>query len=95
MFLVTCYLRPWFTAMVPSVAPRMDLQFIRAALGHAAINRKVSDIALQKFAGHLRYLTQEMVALALFDEDVPKETKKLMVMALEVSQLFFSLCLQK
>lgn len=78
IFAVRLYIRAWFTA--PS-APRHDLQLLKHI--HSYPNVQISQIALKKFQRHLWYLSEELIALAFFDEEVSHETKHKMVCALE------------
>ena len=43
------------------------------------IDSNISKAALQKLTQHLWYLTDEIAALSLFDDDVDQEIKKKMV----------------
>jgi hypothetical protein len=46
-------------------------------------NADIAKIALKKFEGHLWYLSEELIALAFFDDEVPLDTKCKMVSALD------------
>lgn len=80
LFAVQVYIKAWYTAPSPCSAPRQDLWFLKAIYQYP--NRNISKIATNKFLGHLWYLSEELVALAFFDDNVPIETKREMVTAL-------------
>ena len=54
------YIQAWFTAAIPTSAPRNDITFKQKLHKYAAINRNVAVGALQKFLGHLlfKYLSE-------------------------------------
>lgn len=85
LFVVRCYLVPWFTAMVAAYAPRTDLQFIKNIVKYRAVNQKVSDIACHKVKGQGWYLCKELLPLTLFDDQVPLATKRAIIAAFKVS----------
>jgi len=43
----------------------------------------LSELAMKKMTGHLWYLSEELISLALFDDNVPNDTKRLMVRGLQ------------
>lgn len=84
VFTVTTYLEPWFTATWAPAAPRTDLQLLTNILNYSAISKEVSECAFGAFKNHLWYLSEENVALALFDPQVNNEIKRQMVLRLNV-----------
>ena len=67
---------------------RPHLQYLLLALtfsfvSYKDINPTISGIAMKKFLGHLWYLLEELVALAFFDDKVPNDAKRKMVLALQ------------
>ncbi|CAH0562819.1 unnamed protein product [Brassicogethes aeneus] len=82
VFVVTIYVRCWFQAPVATSAPRNDLWLLKNLKKFENINKAMSKKALTKFLGHLWYLSEELVALAFFDEEVSLEIKQKMVIAL-------------
>ena len=83
IFTVQIYVNVWFTAGVPSSAPRTDLQLLKDLWSYREINQTVADLALKKMLGHLWYLSEELVAFSFFDAQVTSETKRKMVYALQ------------
>jgi len=80
IFAVHIYVEAWFTAPSACSAPRQDLKLLKAIHNYA--DASVSKIAMKKFTGHLWYLSEELVALALFDDNLSADTKRMMVGAL-------------
>lgn len=83
VFIVSCYLKMWFTAPSPSVSPRNDLELLSRLEDYANINKSVSMAALKSFSGHLWYISETLVGLSFFDPQVPANIKREMVQALE------------
>ena len=82
LFTVTLYVKAWFRALSAPSSPRVDLELIKEIDKYKAQNQAVSQIAMKKILGHLWYLSEELIALAFFDE-VSDDTKRLMVSALQ------------
>ncbi|GLV36377.1 hypothetical protein CBL_21392, partial [Carabus blaptoides fortunei] len=85
LFTVRVYIKMWFQAPTAMLAPRLDLQLLKDLDSYKTISAAISAVALKKFMGHPWYLSEELVALALFDDEVSSETKTKMVRALDVS----------
>ncbi|KAK0055989.1 hypothetical protein Bpfe_014658 [Biomphalaria pfeifferi] len=80
-FGVLVYLRVWITAPLAINAPLNDFLLMRQLLEYPDVN--ISSVTSKKLGLHLWYISEELVALALFDSRVPAETKKLMLAAME------------
>ncbi|KAK0062645.1 DNA repair protein RAD51 3 [Biomphalaria pfeifferi] len=80
-FGVLVYLRVWITAPLAINAPLNDFLLMRQLLEYPDVN--ISSVTSKKLGLHLCYISEELVALALFDSRVPAETKKLMLAAME------------
>ena len=80
-FVVTIYVRAWFSAPQVVSAPRNDLKFVQDLLRYQTVNAVVSNAAQRKFAKHLWYLGEELLGLAVFDEDLPEKDREYLVMA--------------
>lgn len=89
-FVVLCYLKPWYQAMVASAAPRLDFEFMRALADYTSVDAKVSAVACNKFALSLWYLCAELLALAFFDPFVSTAEKREMVKRLSVSIILWA-----
>ena len=81
-FAVQIYVKSWFTATVPRSAPRLDLQLLKSLIKYKESDEIIATNALKKLSNHLWYLSEELIAFAFFDEDVPIETKNKMREAL-------------
>ncbi len=78
VFIVTTYVKPWFTATQSTAAPRTDLQLLNDIKNYP-YSEDISKIALKAFSNHLWYLSPYCVALAFFDPMVDEATKTNMV----------------
>jgi len=86
LFTVRCYIQHWYVTQVPQAAPGSDQSFVKALVKYKEVNSAVAEKALDKVGRHyLWYLSEEMVSLAFFDDEVPLETKRLMVKSLSVN----------
>ncbi|KAK3915674.1 tRNA uridine 5-carboxymethylaminomethyl modification enzyme 2, partial [Frankliniella fusca] len=85
LFIVTTYVEPWFTATVPSVAPRTDLNLLISIFKYESVSKTVADIAMKAWVNHLWYLAPHCIALSFFDRDVPVEVKVEMVKNLNIA----------
>lgn len=74
-FIVTFYVKAWFTAPPAIKAPYHDLNLMQVLVRNEMIDRKVAEAASTKLARHLWYISEELVALSFFDNVVPRETK--------------------
>lgn len=77
IFIVRFYVKAWLNCPVASLAPYQDFSFIREIYNFKSFDYKISEAVIKKFSNHLWYLSDECIALSLFDESVPYETKKI------------------
>ena len=56
--------------------------FLQQLVGYKSIHPAVSKVASSKFAGHLRYLNEDLVGLAFYDPAVTVESKRAMLRAI-------------
>ncbi|KAL7297107.1 hypothetical protein TKK_0009529 [Trichogramma kaykai] len=85
IFIIVIYLKAWYSCSVPSLAPNLDLKFLKSLISYRAIDQKVSEATIKKMKNHLWYLIPETAALAFFDDTISSETKRKMVKNLKVS----------
>jgi hypothetical protein len=83
VFTIRIYLRAWMTAPLAASAPNDDLLLLKSLVAYEARNQAISKAATTKLAGHLWYLSEELIGLAFFDKNVPAAVKRLMILALE------------
>lgn len=82
VFVVTIYVRCWFQAPLATSAPMNDMWLLKSLKKFENINKVMSKKALTKFLGHLWYLSEELVSLAFFDDEVSLESKQKMVLSI-------------
>ncbi len=82
-FVLKVYLYSWFTCQCATSAPQHDLQLLQRLESYKETNEAVAKAAIKSFSGHLWYLSEILVGLALFDNDVSAEMKSAMVAALD------------
>lgn len=87
IFIVSSYLKAWFTASDAVTAPNNDLVLLKELATNANTNssplRKIYEAAFKKFKSHLWYLSEFLVPLALFDESVSTDYKRKMCQAMK------------
>ena len=83
IFLANLYIKAWINAPISVKAPFQDLKFLKNLYSYSAIDENISRIAIRKFCGHLWYLAPENVALSFFDDTIPLDIKKRMIVALK------------
>ena len=76
IFVCRIYARAWTEAPIAAAAPRNDLALVKDLLAYTEVNKVVARTSLTKFQNHLWYLSEELVALALFDSEVPIDEKR-------------------
>ena len=77
------YTKAWTLCPSPATAPANDLGFLKLAKKYETINKGISRAAVQVFLRHLWYLTEELIALAFFDDAVDSNSKRKMISALK------------
>ena len=80
IFGIKHYIKSWFTSRLPIEAPKNDLELLKSLANECC---SPANKALKKLANHLWYLSEELVALALFDSNVTLEEKRRMTAALQ------------
>lgn len=83
VFILKVYITPWFTAQCAALAPLNDLKLLQNLDNYKIYNVEVSKAAVKSFKGHLWYLSEMLVTLALFDDRVSNDEKIKMIAALE------------
>lgn len=75
-FIIRFYVKAWFKCPAASLAPYQDLCLIREIYNYKSCDKQISEAVIKKFSNHLWYLSDECVALSLFDENVSNEIKR-------------------
>lgn len=86
IFLIRLYIKAWFCCPVAAKAPFQDLNFLKDLYYYKNTHKVLSCKAFKKFCGHLWYLSDESIALALYDTDIPLATKIELVKAIQVDK---------
>ncbi len=76
LFFTLIYTKTWLTAPIVADAPVNDLKLYEDLISFKAIHSKIAKAALDKFTGHLWYLSPEIVPLALFSSLLSSEDKQ-------------------
>lgn len=82
LFVVQFYVTAWFNAPLAIKAPYNDLIFLQKLISYKKVDKKISNDASLKFSRHLWYLSEDLAALAFFDDNVSNEDKRKMVCAI-------------
>lgn len=72
------YLPLFFTANIPVIAPRKDIEALNELENLKLLNKDLFSAVEDKLTKHLWFLSAENVCLALFDSAVSSETKNKM-----------------
>jgi hypothetical protein len=81
IFVTAVYVKYWYQCQSAAQAPRNDLSLLHLLLEYP--DRTIAEAATQAFGRHLWYLSEILVAFALFDDEVSIAEKRLMVAALK------------
>lgn len=84
VFLVSTYVTAWFKAPSPTAAPAQDLALLKALMAYP--DKPVSKATATTFGRHLWYLSERLVALSFFDDEVTLPTKRDMLKSLEEAE---------
>lgn len=82
-FFARIYVKAWINAPLAVSAPQNDLHLLQSLLEYRSIHAGISTVTSKKMAGHLWYLSEQLVNLALFDDNVSNDVKEKMVLAME------------
>lgn len=82
IFFVRVYVKAWICAPFATKAPQNDLTLLKSLVRCEKIHPRIAACAAKKLASHLWYLSEELVALSLLDDDVPPNVKDQMVRAM-------------
>ena len=80
-------------ASFPISAPRNDLRLAKTLQNYH--DKKIGATAPNKFSGQLWYLSEELVALACFDQEKPDVVKRQKIVALDKDGRSFQTCPEK
>ncbi len=86
VFILKFYIKMWFQATSAVKAPNLDLNYLREIYNHKSTDEKLSMAVMGKICNHLWYLSDECVALSFFDEQVPSDEKRRMLLKLNLER---------
>lgn len=78
-FVLLSYITMWFCASQATKAPANDLRFFQSLSAYSTIDKPLSEAVTSVFSRHLWYLSEHLVALALFDPETPSDILEEMV----------------
>lgn len=79
IIIILFYVKPWFEAPNAIKAPNQDWMLLQRLIEYQKINADVSKAASTKLLGHLWYISEDLVALSLFDDTVTSDIKLKMI----------------
>ena len=85
LFVVFVYLKSWFSAPCLTSAATNGLELYRRLLKFKTVHKKVSSTAASVLQRHTWYLTEDLIPLSLFNENLPLEDRT--VLASKIGQL--------
>ena len=77
IFAVKIYLKAWIEASLAAADPSNNLKLFKSIQEHDSINHALAKSVLSTFCLHLWYLSEEIVASAIFDQSLSVGTKRL------------------
>jgi hypothetical protein len=80
-FAVRYYVPNWFVAPLATSAPRNDLKYLQDL--ECSDDKELASTTSKALRRHLWYLSEELVAFAFLDDEVPLDLKSKMVVALQ------------
>lgn len=78
VYTIRYHVKAWFLCTYAVTAPNHDLNLMKSLYEYRKIDREMSELAVKKFCNHLWYLSDECIALAIFDPEVPVGEKRKM-----------------
>ena len=78
IFFSRIYVEAWATASTAAKAPSSDLKLLKQLQMFCTFDTETPKATLKKMAGQLWYLSEELVGLALFDDNLDNGTKNKM-----------------
>ncbi len=82
LFVCLVYVRSWFRAPDIIDAPTNDITFLKDICEYRLINNDIAQVAFAAMSRHLWYLSEELVALALFSSSIGPEDKRQMLVSM-------------
>lgn len=89
VFVVKIYLKKWFVSPNAAKAPGSDLEMLKVLKEYEVFDKDISNAVFKGCLPHLQYLDSTLIALSLFDEDLPIPDKKKIVKAILKSGIIY------
>ena len=83
LFVSLVYIRAWCRAAIPQEEARIDLEFICDAEAFSRCGNPTGKAARDAMYQHLWYLSETLVGISFFDENIALEEKRKMVASLK------------
>ena len=87
LFVATIYASFWFAAPVSTAAPTNVSLMLQLIESFTSADKKIAGIAEKKMRLHLWYLSEDLAALPLFDDDISDDDKGTIFSALQKEPL--------
>jgi hypothetical protein len=81
-FVALFHSKAFLQSRLSSIAPSVDLKYLQHMELYKKENAKAAQVAINSIQNHLWYLTEEIVVLSIFDEDLPPTLRKSLVVKL-------------
>ncbi|XP_033212231.1 uncharacterized protein LOC117169831 [Belonocnema kinseyi] len=81
IYMFRVYEKAWFKTESPTEAPRIDLKILPRHKKCTMVHLAIREAVFKKLVGHLWYLSEVLIGLASFDENVSFDCKREMVRA--------------
>jgi hypothetical protein len=85
LFAALVYTKAWTSCQSATAASSNDLCLLKSLVRYKAISEGTSAAAFNALSRHLRYISEELIALAFFDSNTNNATKRKMVDSLQHS----------
>ena len=85
-FSILVYVPWWMCCPVPATAPQNDLMLWNSCMEYHSTQEKCSVAATKSLKSHLWYLTEELILLTLFNDDIDYNTKDKMAYILQSAE---------
>lgn len=79
IFIIKIYLKYWFQATIPTLAPQNDLNLLKDLSTFDSINSTISKEGLKVMERHTWYINDTMVGLSFFDRTISNLERSAMI----------------
>lgn len=86
LYFLKVHLKYWFNVKSSVMAPNQDLKMLKNLYSFKEIMPVTAEAVISKLRNHMWYLSQTLIALAFFDDEVSVADKLLMIQNLHHSE---------